>query len=333
MATPVDSKLYEEAKKHVDKIYDKPSAYRSMAYTRFYLRAFREKYGDAKKAYSGKKPGHLETWRREKWIDVGSYLDTPRAPKACGTIEYGKGEYPLCMPESKVKKYSDKELEALLYQKSQLGKTRLVKEPFLRDVFGKPLETVEGSNIKPLKPVVRQEKVVRQKVRMVKEPKVKVSRAKAVSEPVEKRKRGRPVKERYPVIVDAEGMPIEKKPPAPRERKPRTTKTPIAKVGVLAPTPLNEEGFYSMSFGDEQSPSGNINTILRGAEPKKTRQPRAPKAEAYVAAPAPKPIAQPKPIAPASRPYQSPLASMDAERIAFLKSKGKTIDPLTGQAI
>ena len=332
MATPVDSKLYEEAKKHVDKIYDKPSAYRSMAYTRFYLRAFREKYGDAKKAYSGKKPGHLETWRREKWIDVGSYLDTPRAPKACGTIEYGKGEYPLCMPESKVKKYSDKELEALLYQKSQIGKTRLVKEPFLRDVFGKPLETVEGSDIKPLKPVFRQEKVIRQKVRIVKEPKVKVSRAKPLQEQAEKRKRGRPVKERYPEIVDGEEVPREKKPTAPRERKVRTPKARRTRVGVLPPTQLNEQGFYSMSFGDEQAPSGNINTILRGVEPKKVRPPKAPKPER-----APKPTPAPKPlVVPMVQERPRPLTALeinDLERIAFLKSKGKTIDPLTGKAI
>lgn len=320
MATPVDSKLYEEAKKHVDKIYDKPSAYRSMAYTRFYLRAFREKYGDAKKAYSGKKPGHLETWRREKWIDVGSYLDTPRAPKACGTIEYGKGEYPLCMPESKVKKYSDKELEALLYQKSQIGKTRLVKEPFLRDVFGKPLETVDGSNIKPLKPVVRQEKVVRQKVRIVKEPKVKVSRAKALSEPVEKRKRGRPVKERYPVIIDAEGMPVEKKPPAPRERKPRAPRPGSHRANImsLAPLPFNEQGQVVMSFGDEQSPSGNINTILRGAEPKRTRQPKA--------APAPKAPKPTAPIAPVSSmsQYSNPIPQSILDDAAeYMRNKKK----------
>jgi len=293
MATPVDSKLYDETKKKVDKIYDKPSAYRSMAYTRFYLRAFREKYGDTKKAYSGKKPGDLENWRREKWIDIRSYMDTPRAPKACGAVEYGKGEYPLCMPESKAKKYSKQELEALLYQKSQIGKTRLVKAPFLRDVFGKPLETVDGKDIKILTPVFRKEKVKREKVRMIKEPKVKVSRAKEEIEPTEKRKRGRPIKERYPPIENEVKEVKEKKPPAPRERKVRTPKAPRTKVGVLAPTPLNEEGLFSMSFGDTQSSSGNINTILRGAEPKKVRQPKAPKPE-----PAPKPVATTPPIVP-----------------------------------
>ena len=246
MATPVDSKLYEETKKNVDKIYDKPSAYRSMAYTRFYLRAFREKYGDAKKAYSGKKPGDLENWRREKWIDIRSYMDTPRAPKACGAVEYGKGEYPLCMPESKAKKYSKQELEALLYQKSQIGKTRLVKAPFLRDVFGKPLETVDGKDIKILTPVFRQEKVKREKVRMVKEPKVKVSRAKEEIEPTEKRKRGRPLKERYPPIETEEVKPKEVKPKEVKEKKQPAPRASQAKPKVFLSRETRSEPLKSV---------------------------------------------------------------------------------------
>lgn len=134
MAEPTDMKLYNETKDKVDKIYDKPSAYRSMAYTRFYLRAYREKYGNDKKAYTGKKPGELAKWRRDKWLDVRSFVDTPKDPKACGSIEYGKDEYPLCMPESKLKRYSKNELLTFLNRKAELGKKRLVKEPYLRDL-------------------------------------------------------------------------------------------------------------------------------------------------------------------------------------------------------
>ena len=134
MATPSDEALYEKTKAEVDKIYDKPSAYRSMAYTRFYLKAYREKHGNDKNAYKGKKPGDLKKWRDEKWIDIRSYVDTPEKPKACGTIEYKKDEYPLCMPLRKAKSYSETELIALLNRKAELGKTRLVKEPYLRDL-------------------------------------------------------------------------------------------------------------------------------------------------------------------------------------------------------
>lgn len=134
MAQPSDEALYEKTKREVDKIYEKPSAYRSMAYTRFYLKAYREKYGDDKKAYKGGRPGDLQRWRNEKWIDIRSFVDTPEDPKPCGTIEYKKDEYPLCMPIKKAKSYTQAELLALLNRKAELGKTRLVKEPYLRDL-------------------------------------------------------------------------------------------------------------------------------------------------------------------------------------------------------
>jgi hypothetical protein len=147
MAEPTDMKLYNETKDKVDKIYDKPSAYRSMAYTRFYLRAYREKYGNDKKAYKGKKPGELEKWRRDKWLDVRSFVDTPKDPKACGSIEYGKDEYPLCMPESKLKRYSKNELITFLNRKAELGKKRLVKESYLRDLGVSKPEKVKSIKI------------------------------------------------------------------------------------------------------------------------------------------------------------------------------------------
>lgn len=145
MQEPSDEALYAETKKKVDKIYDRPSAYRSMAYTRFYLRAFREKYGNDKKAYKGKKPGDLAKWRREKWVDIRSFLDTPEDPKPCGGIEYGRKEYPLCMPISKAKRYNKNELLTLLNRKAELGKTRLVKESFLKQVEPeeKPIKAIK----------------------------------------------------------------------------------------------------------------------------------------------------------------------------------------------
>jgi hypothetical protein len=179
MAEPTDMALYNETKNEVDKSYDKPSAYRSMAYTRFYLRAFREKYGNDKKAYKGKKPGDLEKWRRDKWIDVRSYLDVPEDPKACGSVEYDRKEYPLCMPLSKVKKYDKNELQSFLNQKSKIGKSRLVKESFLNAIDEKPIKT------KMEKEVVEKKAVGRPRVE---------------KEPVEKKPVGRPRVEKEPVV-------------------------------------------------------------------------------------------------------------------------------------
>jgi hypothetical protein len=106
MAEPTDVALYNKSKQEVDKNYDKPSAYRSMAYTRTYLKNYREKYGDDKKAYKGKNPEELKTWRREKWLDVKSVLKDPKNPTACGNAPIKPGEYPLCMPVKEIGQYS-----------------------------------------------------------------------------------------------------------------------------------------------------------------------------------------------------------------------------------
>lgn len=139
MSKPVDEQLYNKIKNEVDKSYDKPSAYRSMAYTRAYIAAFKEKYGASKKPYTGKKPGELQTWRNEKWVDIKSLVKDPKNPVACGNMPYGKDEYPLCMPVKQAQKYSKGELELLLKRKSELKDRRLVKDAYLRDVL-KPKE-------------------------------------------------------------------------------------------------------------------------------------------------------------------------------------------------
>jgi len=135
MAEPTDEALYNKSKQEVDKNYDKPSAYRSMAYARTYLKNYREKYGDDKKAYKGKNPEELKTWRKEKWLDVKSVLKDPKNPTVCGNAPIKAGEYPLCMPVKEIAKYGKTELQLLVNRKNELGKKRLVKDAFLRDVL------------------------------------------------------------------------------------------------------------------------------------------------------------------------------------------------------
>jgi hypothetical protein len=132
MAEPSDVELYNKSKEEVNKSYDKPSAYRSMAYTKTYLKNFREKYGDDKKAYTGKNPEGLKRWRREKWIDVKSVLKDPKNPVACGNAPIKSGEYPLCMPVRQLAKYNESELRTLVRRKNELGRKTLVKETALR---------------------------------------------------------------------------------------------------------------------------------------------------------------------------------------------------------
>jgi hypothetical protein len=130
MAEPNDQELYNKSKAEVDKSYDKPSAYRSMAYVRTYMKNYREKYGNDN-AYKGRNPGSLRVWRKEKWVDIQSYLKDPKNPIACGTADRKPREYPLCMPMKDIKKYSKSELEALVKRKNELGKRTLIKADFL----------------------------------------------------------------------------------------------------------------------------------------------------------------------------------------------------------
>lgn len=207
MSTPVDEKLYNEVKREVDKTYTKPSAYRSMAYTRNYMKAFEEKYGKSKAPYKGKKPGELQQWRNEKWIDIKSYIRDPKNPTACGNEPVKKGEYPLCMPEKEAATYSKGELELLRQRKSQIGKRRLVKDAYLRDVL-KPEETPpervykqkyvkeKKLKIEPL-PEKEAEKILKEKpiketLKKEKVQKVKVPTIEEVTKPAERRARGRP---------------------------------------------------------------------------------------------------------------------------------------------
>jgi hypothetical protein len=135
MTEPTDKTLYDKVVAEVNKSYKKPSAYRSMGYAKYYKKAFEEKYGTKKSAYKGKNPEELKTWRKENWVDVKSVLKDPKNPTKCGNEPIAKGEYPLCMKEKELKKYSKGELELLQQRKNELGKKRLVKDAFLRDVL------------------------------------------------------------------------------------------------------------------------------------------------------------------------------------------------------
>lgn len=173
MAEPSDMALYNKSKDEVNKNYDKPSAYRSMAYTRTYLKNYREKYGDDKKAYKGKNPEELKTWRKEKWVDVKSVLKDPKNPTACGNAPIKEGEYPLCMPINQLAKYSKSELGLLVQRKNQIGKRRLVKDAYLRDLL-------EPEKITPIREY--KDKYVKEKKNKLPEPLPKAEAEKILKE-------------------------------------------------------------------------------------------------------------------------------------------------------
>lgn len=238
MAEPSDMALYNKSKEEVNKNYDKPSAYRSMAYTRTYLKNYREKYGDDKKAYKGKNPEELKTWRKEKWIDVKSFLKDPKNPTACGNAPIKKGEYPLCMPVNQLSKYNKSELGLLVQRKNQIGKRRLVKDAYLRDILEPekitPIREYKDKYVKeqelklpePL-PKAQAEKILKEKPsKPIKEPKVivqKEPKAAPTAEEIQARREAKNARQREAYVSvrkerPAKPEPIEKPQKQPREK-------------------------------------------------------------------------------------------------------------------
>ena len=187
MAEPSDQELYNKTKDEVNKNYDKPSAYRSMAYTRTYLKNYREKYGDDKKAYKGKNPEELKTWRKEKWVDVKSVLKDPKNPTVCGNAKIKEGEYPLCMPVNQLAKYSKSELGLLVQRKNQIGKRRLVKDAYLRDLLEPekitPIREYKDKYVKEKKNKLPEPLPKAEAEKILKEKPIKVAKAIVLKEP------------------------------------------------------------------------------------------------------------------------------------------------------
>lgn len=289
MAEPVDPALYRKMKDEVDKSYKKPSAYRSMAYQRFYLKAFAEKYGSSKSAFKGKNPENLNNWRKEKWIDVKSYVADPKNPTACGNEPVKKGEYPLCMPEKDAAKYSEGELKLLVKRKSEIGNKRLVKDAYLRDV----LEPEKTPAIRKYK-----EKYIKDKKMKIKPLPANVAQ-KILEEPT--------IAEELKIKV-----PKEKKikaPAAPKEPKPQVVEVPVAPVEVvekpkrgrgrpkLSPEQLaaNKAAAQAKRKEDRQRASAGFAEMRAEAKKRKAEERQRLKDEAKANAP-PKEVIPKKPV-------------------------------------
>jgi len=71
MNRPTDIKMYNKTKKRVYKKVPKHSAYRSGLLVKTYKTAYKNKYGNKSKPYTGKKSKNhgLKRWFREKWVN------------------------------------------------------------------------------------------------------------------------------------------------------------------------------------------------------------------------------------------------------------------------
>jgi hypothetical protein len=103
--TPSDSALYAKVKLKINKIYEKSSAYRSMAYIKEY-----KKLGG--KFIADGKPKKLTRWKNEKWEDVNPSKN--------------KNSYPVYRPTVRINK--DTPTTASEISKSELIKKSKIKQ-------------------------------------------------------------------------------------------------------------------------------------------------------------------------------------------------------------
>lgn len=81
--TPDDPALYARVKKSVNLIYDKPSAYRSMAYVKEYKKRGGGFIPDGM-------PRNLTRWQQEKWKDVNPSASKTTYPVYRPTVRVSK---------------------------------------------------------------------------------------------------------------------------------------------------------------------------------------------------------------------------------------------------
>lgn len=103
MAEPTNKALYSRVKAEAKSKFDSfPSAYASM----WIVREYKKRGG----AYSGSKKEGTTRWVKEKWVNVGKYLDTGKKIP-CGNRD-GKGKA-YCRPSVKVSKNTPKTINEL----------------------------------------------------------------------------------------------------------------------------------------------------------------------------------------------------------------------------
>ena len=96
MPIPKDKILYDKIKKQADKIYEKPSAYKSMYIQKIYKSMNGEYIDD-------NQPKKLKQWMNEKWININPLL--------------GKTGYPTYRPLVRVNKNSPKTVEEIPFKR------------------------------------------------------------------------------------------------------------------------------------------------------------------------------------------------------------------------
>ncbi len=115
----VNKKLYQKAKETVYPRYKRPSAYRSMALQKEYMRLGGKYKGEKKEAKMSK----LERWRKEKWVSVKDYLNGKTVN--CGDDEIGNN---ACRPTKRIDNRTPITIQEVIKKHTKSKVTKVVEQ-------------------------------------------------------------------------------------------------------------------------------------------------------------------------------------------------------------
>lgn len=121
-------KLWDEARKQADEIYNRPSAYKSMYISKVY-----KKIGGRYKTKAKKKQMPTEMWLKEKWIQILPYIDDGDE-LACGRDD---GKPNACRPKKNVKDGENNITIDAIIKKYGKKKVRELTKKKLNDMNGR----------------------------------------------------------------------------------------------------------------------------------------------------------------------------------------------------
>lgn len=101
MAKPKDLALYDKAREEANKVYKKPSAYKSGFIQKKYKELYLSKYNSTRAYFEDGKEKPLARWFKEKWQDVGEKV----------------GDYPLYRPTKRINSKTPKTVNEISKQR------------------------------------------------------------------------------------------------------------------------------------------------------------------------------------------------------------------------
>lgn len=114
---PTDTKLYNEVKQQIYNKMPKNSLYRSAQIQKLY-----KQLGGT---YTGKQENNINSWMKEKWINLNDYVRGKITKCEDGNTMKQYKEYKLCRPRKIAEQIPKDKIKLMIKEKTKIGKSPL----------------------------------------------------------------------------------------------------------------------------------------------------------------------------------------------------------------